>query len=672
MQVYFSRLRPFRLEWAALLLITVIGFGLRLWQLHTLPPGLYHDEGFYALDAAGVLEGRLALYFPANNGREPLFIYILALFIQLFGRTTWAVRLAAVFIGTLVIPATYFLGRAMFNRRLGVMGAAIMAFTFYPVALSRVAFRAGTLPLVAALAMGVFWLAFKKNDPRRAALAGALYGLTFYTYLAARVSPVALGLFGGWLIMVWLSSPAKAYLTERWRLLKPFVGMTLLVVAPLVIYAFMRPQVFFQRMTEISVLSHPNAWVELFFNLGASFGMFLLTGDFASRPRLNIPGRAFFDPVMGTMAVVGLLEAVNRIERSVIGQRDPKTAPRYIPWFLFPLKITGSMERMQVSLAPVFMLAWVGTMLMPTMLSTEAPYFLRAVGILPFIAFSPALGMEAVFRWLMRIRQKNWGVNLAGFLLVVSLVFTVQDYFTRYAKDEYLFYSFEVAGTQLAEEINTTPDPVFVDSRYWTYYTQSQFLTRDPARVTVFEEEQPLPPTLGATLFIWPYAERWRDSLSLLPRGSIVTAHPGPLFKNDFDVLPYSFYSVYTSQPAPTGPWLATFTNGMGVQSVTVTPIPDGLSLKIIWGAGPTPGGEYHVFVQALALDRFVLAQSDGIPANELYPTTMWRPGDYVEETRVLAVAPDSQPKLIIGMYNPPTGARLVLPSGADFIEINP
>jgi len=78
------------------------------------------------------------------------------------------------------------------------------------------------------------------------------------------------------------------------------------------------------------------------------------------------------------------------------------------------------------------------------------------------------------------------------------------------------------------------------------------------------------------------------------------------------------------------------------------------------------------VFAQAHDEEGGVLAQSDGIPAEGQYPTSWWRPGDFVEEIRELALDPATQPKLIIGLYNPVSGERLKLTSGADFVEINP
>ncbi len=84
--------------------MTVIAAALRLVALDRWPPGLYHDEAFNGLDALRVLQGDTPIFFTANNGREPLFIYLQALSVALFGRSPGALRLVSAIVGTLTIP----------------------------------------------------------------------------------------------------------------------------------------------------------------------------------------------------------------------------------------------------------------------------------------------------------------------------------------------------------------------------------------------------------------------------------------------------------------------------------------------------------------------------------------------------------------------------------------
>ncbi|MER3513588.1 MAG: hypothetical protein C4310_03650, partial [Chloroflexota bacterium] len=140
----------FNRDWPVVLAIILLAAALRFPALGQAPPGLYQDEAWNGLDALQVLQGARPLYFAANNGREPLFIYLVALAVGALGPSPAAIRLVAAVLGTLTIPATYALGRTWFNRRVGWLAAAILAITFWHVHLSRIGFRAVALPLIAA------------------------------------------------------------------------------------------------------------------------------------------------------------------------------------------------------------------------------------------------------------------------------------------------------------------------------------------------------------------------------------------------------------------------------------------------------------------------------------------------------------------------------------------
>lgn len=83
------------MTWAILTVTVLLGAAMRFYRLGTIPPGLYHDEAFNGMDAMRVLEGERPIFFEANNGREPFFLYCMALALSLLGRTPFAVRVMA-------------------------------------------------------------------------------------------------------------------------------------------------------------------------------------------------------------------------------------------------------------------------------------------------------------------------------------------------------------------------------------------------------------------------------------------------------------------------------------------------------------------------------------------------------------------------------------------------
>ena len=172
--------------------------GLRFWHLDQIPPGLYRDEAVNGLDALDVLsgnrQGESPLYFSGNNGREPAYIYLTALSIRLLGRNVEALRLAAAVIGTLTTWFVYKLAKTWFDRRVGLLSAWLWAITVWPIHLSRVGLRPILLPLMLTITFWLATLAYRRQQSQQPAywlwlLAGALYGASFYTYLAIRFSP---------------------------------------------------------------------------------------------------------------------------------------------------------------------------------------------------------------------------------------------------------------------------------------------------------------------------------------------------------------------------------------------------------------------------------------------------------------------------------------------------
>lgn len=189
-----DRLVPVWVLWG-LTAILLLAAALRLYDLSSVPPGLQHDEVFYAHDASTIWQSGLRLFYPENQGREPLFIYLLALSTQLIGPTALAIRLPAAFSGLLAVALTYRWGRALAAREPAVWASLFMAAGFWPVWLSRAGLRVATLVPAVALA-GWLYVRALKTGGRPAVVsyvvAGLALGLSFYTYPAAYALAMAL------------------------------------------------------------------------------------------------------------------------------------------------------------------------------------------------------------------------------------------------------------------------------------------------------------------------------------------------------------------------------------------------------------------------------------------------------------------------------------------------
>ena len=410
--------------------VLLVAAALRLVAFGQTPPGLYHDEAYHGLDALQILEGDLSLYFPANNGREPLFIYLIALAVGLLGKSPFALRLPSFFAGLLTIAATAAMGRALFSRRVGLLTGAVLAVTLWHVHLSRVGFRAVLLPLFVALTVWQIVQGIKGDKETRRQVnkvtwhwvfAGVFYGLSFYTYTASRFTPVALAAFGAYLLVACPAIQPLRFLRNSpfaIRNLSLAALATLVTVAPLAVYTVFNPDVVLGRPGQVSFLNpainQGDPWGTLWSHTLSTLGMFFVRGDRIWRH--NVPWRPIFDPLMGIAFLLGVVVALRRARRDA---------------------------------AAGFVLIWTAVMSLPTLLAEDAPHFLRAVGVLPVVALLPALGLEQVGKWASGQVCKLAALT-PYFLLLIGLVSTTWAYFGDYARNPVTGYWFEQGAVSLA------------------------------------------------------------------------------------------------------------------------------------------------------------------------------------------------------------------------------
>jgi mannosyltransferase len=138
-----------------ILLITLIAFAARVWQLDSVPPGWRDDELINSLVISQkVLDGDWALYYPDASGHESLYHVLNAGMLTLFGPGVPGIRLLSVFLGTMTIPLVYLVGNRLFGLRVGLLAAAGLAISFWALMYSRVGLRHVSLPI---LMLGAFY-----------------------------------------------------------------------------------------------------------------------------------------------------------------------------------------------------------------------------------------------------------------------------------------------------------------------------------------------------------------------------------------------------------------------------------------------------------------------------------------------------------------------------------
>ncbi len=377
-------------------ILILAGF-FRIWQLSSLPPGLYSDEAAYAFDAVKTLEsGDFRVFYPDNNGREGLYIWILALVFKFFGIGIVEFRLVGALAGIATVAATYFLARELWDERrkaevIALASSFFLAASFWHINFSRIGFRAILMPLFLVLSFYLLVRAFKNKRAHVFIVTGFVFGLGFYTYTAFRMALfVFIGVFFFEFIRYLLNNRVVPWgwanlksicFRDAWWKLGLFTITFLFVLLPLLFYFIAHPEDFSSRASGVFVFSKENPLKEFAISMIKTLGMFHVKGDmnwrhnFAGQPQLFFP--------VGILFLAGFFISLKELFSAILSYVKNKKE--------IPFSVTGS----------VLLVMWFFFMLLPATLTWEGiPHALRSIGVIPAVYIIAGIGFWGVLVWL--------------------------------------------------------------------------------------------------------------------------------------------------------------------------------------------------------------------------------------------------------------------------------
>jgi len=179
-----------------IIMIFIIAFILRFWQLGVNPPSLDWDEASLGYNAYSILKtGRdeYGIFLPLsirsfNDYKPPLYTYLSILPVKVFGLTEFSTRFISALFGLLGVILTYYLVKEIFKKmsaKYYLLVTFFLSLSPWHLQFSRVAFEAnvaltlfigGVLFFVKGLTKGLYL-----------SLSFFLFGLSMYTYHSTRL-----------------------------------------------------------------------------------------------------------------------------------------------------------------------------------------------------------------------------------------------------------------------------------------------------------------------------------------------------------------------------------------------------------------------------------------------------------------------------------------------------
>lgn len=188
-----------------ILIIVILAFILRAYQVNKLPPGLYDDEVSLGYNAYSLLNygkdeygERFPLWFKAfGEYKLPVYIYTDIIPIAIFGKNEFAVRFPSVLFGTLTTLFLYLflknllslVPKALENKFYNVplISAFILAITPWHIQFSRGAYESVAAVCIYIIGCWQFTVFYKKKKILHLILSIFFLTLASYTYNSFRI-----------------------------------------------------------------------------------------------------------------------------------------------------------------------------------------------------------------------------------------------------------------------------------------------------------------------------------------------------------------------------------------------------------------------------------------------------------------------------------------------------
>jgi hypothetical protein len=598
--------------------LVLLAAAFRLVDLTGAPPGWRDDELLDVMMNSRVGPDFHPLYFAEQEGHEPLQHYLVPALYGLMGKNLvghrWLEAMAGVLSVALAIPV----GRRLFDRRVALLGAGLLAVGFWPIMYARFGLRHILLvPLIMVTVYALLRILDEGARFRWILLAGGAMGAALLTYFAARVIPA---IIAGWAIYLWLVGRQKRGAAAA--LGSIIVGG--LAALPMFLAIARLPggedrlQVVGAPLADL-VAGRPQLAIEA--TLG-TLGMFTFSGD--PEWLYNLSGLPVFDWATGLLFYAGVVRALWRWRR-------PQEA---------------------------FAILWLLGGLAPAFVSLPAASFGHTIVAQPIVYLLAAAGTI----WLADLVFRRRSTRVAGVAVALLLLnggLTVRAYWVQWNVNPWVRFFYHADIHDAAGWLNVNPalDNVAISSRVTQQAIDQVALDLDlqrPVNPRLFDPEGALVwPAGGGTLLLTSAVQLNPSLADLLDSSSLVHTE-----RTDEGRLVFDAYRFSSPEIPPSS--VARFEGGLTLRHWETAQVPGGVVVRTWWEVERDGLPVVKQFLHLLQNGAMVTG-SDRFDA---YGPSL-RAGDLVlQQTQV--AAPAGNYAVEIGLYDPSSGRRWTLEGDGD------
>jgi hypothetical protein len=646
-----NRLTHHSRRWLILTAILLLTALARFPALDRVPPGWRDDELIEIGMDTRIQQGWRPLYIREAEGHEPLYHYLHAGTLTLFGHNTYGYRWLPAAFGTLSTALLVALAWRLFGFNVATLSGALYGVGLWPVFYSRFGVRhIGVMPFILLALFALVRISGLRpptyalrpstsGSLRVGLLAGAAIGLGLYVYYAAWVMPAVVVALAVYLLVF-----------DRPRFRQAWPGLALALVVAGVIFAPMGWELAHgPRVTRIEVTGAP---LRALFNgdplpviqttLG-TLGMFTFAGD--PEWLYNLSGLPVFDWITGVLFYLGLVICLLRLRDARYG----------------------------------FVLVWLILGLAPAFISIPPASFSHTLAAQGAVYLIPAIGLIELSKSKFQISTqlastrnfKARTIHLIFVLLVAWTAFyTVRFYFGQWPNEWWTRFLYHADTHDLARWLDSQSegDDIAIS-------TTSNELALEPRALSFDLQRRDIAPRF--------FDPEWA---LVFPQGGgqriVLTSYPpmNPSFEPVFQSTPIAEYDnpatkqpvfhVYRDMAAPGSRGSATDNapqvGALTLVSYTVAVAPpsggEGILLTT-WRVDGPLADPLKLFVHLLDADGQVIGNGDRLDVS----VASLRSGDVFIQRNPLPRPADAvcaPCRIELGLYNPVTNERLPMSIG--------